>query len=359
MNLTKININLIKNEIAQSIEPELKKNIRVFLQNLMEKDNSVRLQIEKLRDEYLNLELTGSYHDINQSLSGRFAHVNSEYYILDLIHKKSKTESDIQKLEKLYMQCSQIIQQNILNTEKTLEYSIYYKDEDGKILRLKIDKLNEKALGSSEFSKGITITRSAFAEVYAKELNEARKNQKQVEQVTQHYNDLKRLLEKGTSNFNKKTTKKSRIPINEGNIAEALERDLIEREHGMNITSHNWTSAEAWNAYRVALGNDPWYTGGDILSKIFNIQVKSFMSLKTSKFSGMITVTNFNTLEDILNYLVSLLNVNSQNLEKRVEEAYKVFMQKEDNTIDRVAQSIGKTSDELLKELEKFSNLNS
>lgn len=340
-------------ELQKAAEPQLKQNIRFFLRQLMDENNVTRQRIINLKNEYLDTSTLGSYHDIIEGLSGRFAHVkdSGSYYVLKL--KKNQIDDDIriEKLHKLYVECTQIIQENILRVSK-LSYSFLYKDENGNILNITTDSIPEDML-SLNFSKtGLQISRSAFATQFAAEIEEAKKNQERVYQMTKHYQDLQQTLTQASSQAK---TEGIHIKFNEGHIAEAFERDLMERKHGENLLSHRWAPKEAWRLLYLSYGNDPWYSGGDLLSAMYNIQAKSFMTLKETPWSGKVGLTSQNTIEDILNYLVSLIDIDKNNLEAKVNEAYKVFAQRDTNAFDKVAQKLNLTTEQLINKLSTYT----
>lgn len=340
-------------ELQKAAEPQLKQNIRFFLQQLMNENNVTRQRIIRLKNQYLDTSTLGSYHDIKEGLSGRFAHVkdNGSYYALKLKKIQIEDSMRIKELNKLYVECTEIIQENILQVSK-LSYSFLYRDENGNILNIATNHIPENIL-SLNFSKtGLQISRSAFAKQFAAEIEQARENQDRVQQMTKHYQDLQKTLIQASSQAQAEGIK---IKFNEGHIAEAFERDLMERKHGENLLSHKWTPKEAWKLLYLSYGNDPWYSGGDLLSAMYNIQAKSFMSLKETPWSGQVGLTSQNTIEDILNYLVSLIDIDKNNLEAKVNEAYRVFAQRDANAFDKVAQKLNLTTEQLINKLSTYT----
>lgn len=328
---------LNKNDIENVIREPLKENIYQFIQQAQKEGSLIRLKLLSLKDKYLDVQTVGNYHDIGlKGIGGRFSGINGPYYRLAFMHQLISDKRKIGLLYQLYHEIQEIIYSNIINTEAEFNYSFYYNDpKTGQVLRISTNRL--RGLELSFDKKTLIMTKSAFEKAYRSEIEEARRNSAQAAQITNHFEALKNTY--------------GRKKVRQAYVAEAFERDL-KRRHGNydNLLQHEWTEKEAWELYAESKGNDPWYTGGDILSQLYNIQVKSFLGKRQTKFSGFVSITKANTIEDILNYLISFTDQNID-INRKVEEAYQVFSQAESSSFDTISRLVNETANSLVESI--------
>ena len=254
---------------------------------------------------------------------------SSQYRVLERekIDMKQKIE-----IEKMYTLANEIIDE-LLKREKPLEYAVYFSVQ-GKIYRTQQSHLNLDVLNVSKSNQSLRISASAFKKMALE--------QQQATDITKHYSAFINDLQETYTGQSKLPNKK----INAGIIAEAFERHLqkvhsaILSSEEANLGSKNdWTIDEIWRLIKQSLGSDPWYTGGDVGS----IQVKNIRK-------GNVRLTQFNTIEDIVNFLLYLGDnqYSDDTLKRQAKEAFQVLY----NRVDDVADAAAKQSaEEILAEL--------
>ena len=237
---------------------------------------------------------------------------------------------------------------NILSGRTDLHYAIYFREGE-KIYRSylegDIDVKNLTLTGQNEISAKhrLSINNTKFKKwAMAKSQNRAL-------DVTEHYNEFLSYLQK---TYKGKIKIPSNQGINEGHIIEAFERHLYNEHNSLvkqnkgemkSLGKYDWDEDEPWRLLRISMGNDPWYTGGDVE----NIQVK-FLNKGQSERQ----VTTFNSIEDMYNFLNYLINDNEglkdEDFKRRAEQTAKLLYNKVDEEINNYAN---KTAEEIIKNI--------
>ena len=315
-------------QYEQITESELKQSIREFLQQIIAENQAYIGPLLKIRNQ---LSSTSKQVRIANKFSTTLQEKGYSYYALELSKESQLRLSQMSELYHYYNE----ITTKMLGLNK-LTYSIYYKTDDGKILRIQTSDVSKATSwmfqdGPSNqfYLKGHTIK-----QVFAEELESIQKETEYTKELTSHYNALEAILKasyKGKS-YQQKVGKY---------IPEAFERDVLNYPHTIenveSFSQHSWSLQEAWDSIRLSSGNAPWYSGGDVLSKMFNVQVKGFTGGgseynkkgQLNPFYRLTGLTTLRSLEDIANYLITLLDVTHDSLEEKVNEIYMLFNQED------------------------------
>ena len=315
-------------QYEQITESELKQSIREFLQQIIAENQAYIDPLLKIRNQ---LSSTSKQVRIVNKFSTALQEKGYSYYALELSKESQLRLSQMSELYHYYNE----ITTKMLGLNK-LTYSIYYKTDDGKMLRIQTSDVSKATSwmfqdGPSNqlYLKGHTIK-----QVFAEELESIQKETEYTKELTSHYNALEAILKasyKGKS-YQQKVGKY---------IPEAFERDVLNYPHTVenveSFSQHSWSLQEAWDLIRLSSGNAPWYSGGDVLSKMFNVQVKGFTGGgseynkkgQLNLFYRLTGLTTLRSLEDIANYLITLLDVTHDSLEEKVNEIYMLFNQED------------------------------
>lgn len=304
-------------------EDEVKSSIRSYLQGLITETNSDIYILKNLANQ-LNFNEAQSQNYINQDYT-TYAYSFSKNAII----KENQ-------LKLMYELSTKIITK--LLGLRTLSYTIYYKTDNGQILRLVTNNMT-KAAHFLFNDKSLMITGSDIASAFSNELNELRQQTEYTQNLTRHYEEMVNLLQGGQKKY----------------FPETFERDMLNYPHSSNninsFMEHKWTKEEAWNYYHQSTGNDPWYSGGDILSQMFNVQVKGYISGSeqgNTKFSRLTTLTSQSSILNIINYLVTLLDVNYLNLDNKVNEIFSTLCKRNEyETL--IEEQINLTSEDIIE----------
>ena len=330
-------------EYEKVAEQDVKSAIREFLQQII---NGNKTYIDPLLALKSKLTTTSKSVRTQNAFSKILGEKNYSYFGLNLSQDLIKRE---QQMSELYHYYTEILTQ-LLGLNQ-LTYSIYYKDDDEKMLRITTQDITKAANIWEGQSNSLRLQGNNIRKVFNDELEEIKNEKKYTEALTSHYNDLEIILKasyKGGNNNYKKY------------IPEAFERDVLHYPHTINnvetFKQHQWSLQEAWDYIKLSSGNAPWYSGGDVLSKMFNVQVKGFTSGSenlntTNPFHRITGLTTLRSLEDITNYLITLLNVTPQDLDEKVNEIYSLFNQ--DDWEHEVDYQIEQTSDKIIKKIMK------
>ena len=331
-------------------EQDLKTAIRSFLQEIIAEN---QVYIAPLKTIKSQLSTTTKSVRVMNNFSKTLESKGYAYYGLALSKESTQRLSQMSNLYHLYSE----ITTKLLGLNK-LTYSIYYKDSNGDILRISaqdVSKATSWLLDTGPTSQ-LYLKGGTIKEVFAQELQDIKDEQEYTKALTSHYGALEALLKasyKGKS-YQSKVGKY---------IPEAFERDVLSYPHTIdNIDSfyqHSWGLQEAWDSIRMSSGNAPWYSGGDVLSKMFNVQVKGFTgggkeisaSGKKNPFYRITGLTTLRSLEDVANYLITLLDVTPATLDDKVEEIYRLFNQDDwEHKVDLEIENDGeKIANKLLK----------
>ena len=278
-------------------------------------------ELKKLFEQYSHKTELHKYSEA----SAYFRHLNSI---------RSEAE-EIKILSQLKEKVEEITMLLTKNTDE-LNYVFYFTDKKGHIYRSKMTKIPLKYMEIDNSSGQLQIAKTALTN----KLRESKTKQ----DVTAHFNTYLKTLQdtyRGQTFPNKR--------LNYGIFAEAFERHLnnvhagaLASNQDISIESgYDWTVNEAWRLVRQSLGDDPWYTGGDVGGS----QVKNISSTSTR-------LTKQSTLEDIISFLlyVGQPYQNEQVLLKQAKEAARILYNEAN---DVVKQGIDTMTDE---ELNKFLN---
>lgn len=314
-----------KEDIESSVEEIIYKNLKELGQNENHIIKQKMKELENMYNQFAKQEEVESikqFHDTTRFNTSRIDETLFTQY-------KSLKGREIDKIgrakiiDDMYNKILEII--NILKEETNINYAIYF-DSGGRIYRSYIDSIPSKMLKLDNTKNSVKHQMQIQASNFKKWATV--KSQKRAVDVTDHFNAFIATLQDTYNGKPQLPNKK----VNKGHIAEAFERHL-QNMHNSLIYSNNeelsstydWTVDEAWKLVRASLGNDPWYTGGDV----GNIQVKSL-------FAGDRTVTSYATIEDTFNFLEYLLKENESDdvLRRKASEAFSVLYNKVDNVIN-------------------------
>lgn len=311
-------------EIEQNLYEELKQ-----LKTADTELNKKLIELKNLYDQYSIVSEASSYHD-----KRRFGFLqnmaSSEYKILQRAKIEQQQIQVIDQLYDLVIEITSLLTQK----EEPLDYAIYFTDKDGKVYRSQQNKLSLDYLNISKSNQSMRLSASAFKK-FALE-------QRQAVDITEHYSVFMGVLQKTYNGQSKLPNSK----INAGVIAEAFERHL-QKVHALALKDGNisvevgydWSVDEAWRLVRQSLGNDPWYTGGDVgMTQVKNIG------------KGNVRLTQFNTIEDIVNFLLYLGNnqFDDNVLKQQAKEAAKVLYNEANDVLN---DGVEMTMQEILDEL--------
>lgn len=334
-------------------EQDLKIAIKSFLQEIIAENQTYIAPLKAIQSQ---LSTTTKSVRVMNNFSKVLKSKGYAYYGLALSKESNQRLNQMSQLYHLYSE----ITTKLLGLNK-LTYSIYYKDSNGDMLRISVQDISKATswLLNDGPTSQLYLKGSTIKEVFAQELQDIKNEQEYTKALTSHYGALEALLRvsyKGQS-YQSKVGKY---------IPEAFERDVLFYPHTVdNIDSfyqHSWNLQEAWNLIRMSSGNAPWYSGGDVLSKMFNVQVKGFTSNgkevsasgKKNPFYRITGLTTLRSLEDIANYLVTLLDVTPATLDNKVEEIYKLFNQ--DDWEHKVDLEIENDKEKIINKLLKLGH---
>ena len=289
-----------------SIEAELEQILFETLQQLKTSNTELNKKISQLKNLYEKYSIVSEnakYHDrrrfgVLQELA------SSQYRILQRAKIEQEQTFVIDQIYELVIEITSLLTKK----EKPLDYAIYFTDKNGKIYRIKQSKISLDFLNISKSNQSMRLSAGAFKQ-YALQ-------QEQTVDITLHYNTFMDVLQQTYNG----QTKLPNSKINAGVIAEAFERHL-QKVHAAALASngdisieaqYDWSVDEAWRLVRQSLGNDPWYTGGDVgMTQVKNIG------------KGNVRLTQFNTIEDIVNFLLYLNDnqFNDEILRQQAKEA--------------------------------------
>lgn len=316
------------------IQEEFKNNIRQGIKELRKSNSAISMELAKLQSQTrLFYNTKGSFHAGVFSFAQKSKVLNRYYSI------KVSSISTAQ-LKNLYEKCEKVVNMLLGKSEdEAIIYAIYYQDSNGKIRRVTTSKLYTKELRTSVSNEQLrlTATKESIATL--------KKHQISNLEVDAHFDQYLEVL-------NKTYKGKGSLPnqrLNRGKIFEAFERHL-QNYHGelINNSDSDQIAAfqgeeinawEAWEEIHLSMGNDPWYTGGDV----GNIQVKSVIA-------GERGITSFQTIEDVINFL-TYLSKSEDDIEVLVDQAYKIFKQKEEHeSFDFLSEMVENDIVDMVKE---------
>ena len=333
-------------------EQDLKIAIKSFLQEIIAEN---QVYIAPLKAIQVELSTTTKSIRVMNNFSKILESKGYAYYGLALSKESNQRLNQMSRLYHLFSE----ITTKLLGLNK-LTYSIYYKDSNGDMLRISVQDVSKATswLLDDGPTNQLYLKGNTIKEVFAQELQDIRDEQEYTKALTSHYGALEALLKasyKGKS-YQSKVGKY---------IPEAFERDVLSYPHTIdNVDSfyqHSWGLQEAWDSIRMSSGNAPWYSGGDVLSKMFNVQVKGFTGGKEVSANGkknpfyrIAGLTTLRSLEDVANYLVTLLDVTPATLDSKVEEIYRLFNQ--DDWEHKVDLEIEKDEEKIINKLLKLGH---
>lgn len=338
-------------QYEQISEADVKQSIREFLQQIITQNQSYIGPLLQIRSQ---LSMTTKKVRVANKFSTTLQEKGYSYYALELSRESS---TRLQQMSALYHYYSEIVTKMLgLNT---LTYSIYYKNDDGKMLRIQTSDVSKATswLFKDGPSSELYLKGGNIKQIFKEELEAIQNENRYTDALTTHYNALEAILKasyKGRS-YQQKVGKY---------IPEAFERDVLNYPHTIDnvesFSQHSWSLQEAWDYIRLSSGNAPWYSGGDVLSKMFNVQVKGFTgggSEYTSKgelnpFYRITGLTTLRSLEDVANYLITLLDVSPATLESKVNEVYSLFNQEDwEHKVNlEIEDDVEKISKKLIKQ---------
>ena len=290
--------------------------------------------LEKQYNEFAVLDKIVNYHAnrfkfLKEQAQGQYKALNRNKIIWE-------NKKQIEKINKMYELAIEIT--NDLMQRDKLEYAVYFTSK-GKVYRTKQNEIDLELINLSKSNQSMRLSASAFKKAVLEK--------KQAMDITEHYNSFIEILQ----NTYKGKTKLPNKIINAGNIAEAFERHLqnmhktfISGEEEQ-LNSHPWDLNEVWRYIKQSKGTDPWYTGGDV----GNVQVKNIGK-------GNVRLSQLNTIEDIVNFLIYLgkNNLSDTILRQQAREAFNVLYNEVNNDINNfVTQEGYKEIIEDFKKLEK------
>lgn len=280
------------------------------LKTLNKKDSILSQKVQELKtlyEQYSIASNASSFHDKKRfGLLKEMA--TSEYRILQ---REKIEKQQVNVINQIYELVNNIIS-ILTQREEPLNYAIYFTGPDGKMYRTQKESIELTYLNISKSNQSMRLSSSAFKKAVLE--------QNQAVDITAHYGSYMKVLQDTYRGKNKLPNRK----INAGIIAEAFERHL-QKIHSAALSSngnisvetgYDWTVEEAWRLIKQSLGTDPWYTGGDVGST----QVKNIGK-------GNVRLTQFNTIEDIVNYIYYLSEeqYDNETLLKQAKQAAQIL----------------------------------
>ena len=242
----------MKNTYETYTEKDLKQSIRQYLQELIIGNQTYIQQLRSLQQQ-----LTAT--DLSNKATGKFANVAREkgyaYFALALARNNTKR---LAQMQQLYEVVTDITRQ--LLGLKELQYTVYYRDSDDKVIRLQTTHLSKAADWLLYKDKIVTqnqlhLNKSNIEAIFQKEINEARENEDYAKALSKHYTAFETLVRYKIQN-GKKLLKY---------IPEAFERDLLARHDNQDnpqFIAHKWTIEEAVEYLQQSAGTAPYLGRG-------------------------------------------------------------------------------------------------
>lgn len=332
-------------ELVESIQDPMINIIKEHLEFVVNSNaNSIRRKLAWIKSQLTYIAKKQydfhdkrTFKDLTTSSAG--------YYSIHEANLNAKT------LDQIYLKLQEIINFMFQNddgigTRRELEYAIYYQSdnqETGKkeLHRAVIQNIPDAMLTNSKYNAQLRV-QSSKKEI--QDWQNKLKEQAVLSKIDKHFQNFFQVL-------NNSYEKDLPTPtISYGRIAEAFERHLSRMhqiygsnlEQGINMDfDEDISRGSAWRLVRESMGSAAWYTGGDV----GHVQVKSIIT-------GPRGITNYNTLEDLVNYLEYLLKFAKSNVDKAAQEFFKIFAQKEEQILDE--QLYQELEDESIKMTEQL-----
>lgn len=297
-------------EITTEVRAIIKKAILQMRQDNTDLSNQIK-------NIFNNLQKAQQDQSIKKYHASRFSFVNKgSYFTVNL--RTAENKGKIKDLYERMLKVFYTVQKRLNKQQKEINYAIYFRDSDGKLNRLAIDHIPNQATRG-----GNSALKTSGLENKIK--NSQNKTLYQIN-INEHFESYLGALNA--------TYKGSSLPskrINMGHLTEAFERhfqaiDAAVPQDGKFHEDPPWNFYEIWRQVRESKGNTPWFQAGDVN----NTQVK-FLG------SGDIRLSSYDTLEDLLGFFNYLLDPNLAVDQKMIDNACKIFIEKEltDEAIDR------------------------
>lgn len=305
-----------------NITPQIKEVIRNAILEMRQDNTDLNNQVESLFEK---IEQTEEKQSVKKYHSSRFAFIKEGSYFR-ISMRTAENKNNIKQLYEKILKIFYTIQKRFNEQQKQINYAIYFRDSEGKMTRVAMDHIP------------IQTTRQATSALKTSGLvNKIQNSQNRdlhMLNINEHFESFVGALQA--------TYKGPTLPsksINMGHLVEAFER------HFQNVDAsvppgedfHKdppWDFYQIWRAVRESKGNTPWFQAGDV----GNTQVK-FLG------SGDVRLSSYDTLEDLLNFFKYLLDPTLQVDQKMVNNACKIFIEKEltDQAINkRLSKSVYK-----------------
>ena len=327
------------NEVAQITRETLEEGFKRLQKEWnAEPDSEINQAITRLKNALVK----------NKAIANKTANYTAFSKAIGSSFKGFKTNATAQLKFEVYEACNHIID-ILLNRNTSLNYAIYYTDENHIVHRMGMETMNEKAIAKHSTSV-VNVYRSQIRELQDKE-------EQNILALNKHYLTYHNII---------KLTYKGIIgkgAVNEGHIAEAFERHLQDNDSSYFIdplsfkdTSH-FDIDEIWQNVRDSLGNAGWWTGGDVGMT----QVKAMIG-KSSK----VRLSRVKTIEEVANLLIYLYDnrMNSlDNLNPFVDPNkdfidYLISYFSEPSRVSNIDKKIDQTGMNIIKEAIKAAENN-
>lgn len=304
----------------------LKRQLQLILSDPI-KEKELKDNIMQLKNLANQLSMTNTTTSWKTAAFKKLG-TNNNYLTLDF----TKTDVNVDQLAgQMYNLCQKIL--GILRGQ-AIDYAVYMEIDD-KLQRVSMGHIPETAFHVS--SSGVlkfNLKKSDF-----KSLIEKTPQQTQA-LLAEHYAQMLSTLQ--NSYWYKR---KSSIPnryINQGVIAEAFEEHIKTEQIKDNPPEyqiqHTWSNIQAWGLVNGVLQDrTAWYVQGDV----GNTQVKNLTS-------GALRVASLSSLQDVVNYLITLSDLNKKNIAKKAEEIVSIMIVK-DNIETKITQRIDKEIKRMVK----------
>lgn len=271
------------------------------LKTLQDPSSPLNQKLQQLKNKFYQYseKSNTTYHQ--KSRFGFLEEIaSSEYRILQENKIQRGKEEVIDEMYNLVIE----ITNEIMHRDGPLDYAIYFA-KDGKVYRSKQNHIELDTVNISKSNHSLRISASIF--------KKRALEQKETIDITSHYSAFMKTLQ---DTYNGGT-----LPnqiVNAGIIAEAFERHLQNVHNGILSEGEkiDWSVDEVWRLIRQSKGNDPWYTGGDVgMTQVKNIG------------KGNVRLTQFSTVEDIVNFLLYLgkEQYDDKTLRRQAKETFKIL----------------------------------
>lgn len=343
------------NEAKAQAREEL---LKIIEENLNEVLTEYKITVNELIHKVEFIDFTP---DESNKLSSKFAR---RFYDKFGINQQNVVVGNTkEKRQELMNEIHQLIDEisaKLLGLE-TLQYAVYFtvgSGENARKVRILLDHIDFD-LDANDRQQTNNKALMELKEVKQK-VDFIMKQQAYFEEFNKHYNNLRNTLKNyGVYNkFNESTVERT--------LPETFEQDLAFYPHstdpalqGKDFSAHIWGGAEAYKYFMQAFNgkqNDPWYSGGDVVSRKnkINVQVKGFKLENTKNIVGGST---YRSIIDMMNFLRGLFqNDKPYELRQKAEQVYQLL--DAERYVPELSDEILQTKKDLMNGLQQNLKIN-